>query len=132
MNTEEYFAEIEREVRKSYQVANLARQKGLDPVSEVETPIATTLAEKAVVLISVMYPQLQDKRIIERILELEREFGQLHTAVPFKIAEEIAHEKYCKFKDLLEAIDAGIRVGFAYITLGVVSSPLEGYTGLKL
>jgi DNA polymerase II large subunit len=132
MNTEEYFAEIEREVRKSYQVANLARQKGLDPVSEVETPIATTLAEKAVGLISVMYPQLQDKRIIERILELEREFGQLHTAVPFKIAEEIAHEKYCKFKDLLEAIDAGIRVGFAYITLGVVSSPLEGYTGLKL
>ena len=28
-------------------------------------------------------------------------------------------------------MDAGIRVGFAYTTLGVVSSPIEGYTGIK-
>jgi DNA polymerase II large subunit len=56
----------------------------------------------------------------------------LDTTVAFTIAEEIAKEKYCKFKDLLEAMDAGIRVGFAYITLGVVSSPIEGFTGLKV
>jgi len=32
----------------------------------------------------------------------------------------------------LEGIDAGIRVGFAYATIGVVSPPLEGFTELKL
>ncbi|MCX6749488.1 MAG: DNA polymerase II large subunit [Candidatus Pacearchaeota archaeon] len=29
-------------------------------------------------------------------------------------------------------MEAGIRIGFAYITLGVVSSPIEGFTGLRL
>ena len=115
-----------------YSVAREARKKGLDPVTDVETPIATTLAEKAVGLISVVYPQIQDRRIINRILDLEKEYGQLDPAVAFKIAEEIAREKYCKFTSQLEAIDAGIRIGFSYITLGVVSSPIEGFTGLKL
>lgn len=48
------------------------------------------------------------------------------------IAEEIAKEKFCKFRNLHEGIDAGIRVGMAYITLGVVSSPIEGFTEFKL
>ncbi len=47
------------------------------------------------------------------------------------IAKEIALEKFCKFEDKLQAMDAGIRVGFAYTTLGVVSSPIEGYTEIK-
>jgi len=132
MNSEEYFQSISSEVKKHFDVANEARAKGIDPVAKVEIPIATSLAEKAIGLISTIYPQLNDKRIAERIIELEKEYGQLNMAVPFKIAEEIAREKYCKFSSLMEAIDAGIRVGFSYITLGVVSSPLEGFTGLKL
>lgn len=131
MNTKEYFESIEREVQKGYEAAGKAREKGLDPVSKVEVPIARTLAEKAVGLISTVYPQLDDK-IVKRISELEKEYGPLESIVAFKIAEEIAKEKFCKFESLLQAIDAGIRVGFSYITLGVVSSPIEGYTELKL
>jgi len=129
---ENYFEEINKKVKKEYSVAGEARKKGLDPLNKVEILLATNLAEKALGLISTIYPQLNDKKIINRILELEQQYGPLDTAVPFKIAEEIAKEKFCKFESLLQAIDAGIRVGFAYITLGVVSSPIEGYTGLKL
>ena len=132
MNTQEYFMHIEKEVAKQFAVAGEARAKGLDPVSSIEVPIAKTLAEKAVGLISTIYPQLNDKRIVDRILELEKIYGPLTMSVSLKIAEEIAREKYCKFSNLLEAIDAGIRVGFSYTTIGVVSSPLEGFTGLKL
>ena len=132
MRLNNYFKEISKKVNEAYAIANKARALGLDPVSEVETHIATTLAEKTIGLISVVYPQLNDKKIINRILELEKEYGQLDTIVSFKIAEEVAKERFCKFKDLLEAIDAGIRVGFAYVTLGVVSSPIEGFTGLKV
>jgi len=132
MNLEQYFKEIERKVGEEYEIAKKARAKGYDPVDKVEVPIATSLAEKAVGLISVVYPQLLGSGIVERILELEKEYGQLDMAVPFKIAEEIAHEKYCKFESLLQAIEAGIRIGFSYITLGVVSSPIEGFTELKL
>jgi len=132
MKTNSHFARIKKKVDEYYNVAESARSKGLDPVSKVEVPIASSLAEKAVGLISVMYPQLQDKKIVNRILELEKKYGQLSISVSMLIAEDIAKEKYCKFKDKIEAIDAGVRVGFSYTTLGVVSSPLEGFTGLKL
>ena len=113
-------------------MARVARSKGFDPVSYVETPIAMSLAEKVIGLISTIYPQLSDPKIVNRILELEKEYGQLDMSVSLKIAEEIAREKFCKFESLLQAMDAGVRVGFAYTTLGVVSSPIEGFTELKI
>jgi len=127
-----HFVNITEGVEKCYKFAGEARSKGLDPVSEVEIPIAISLAEKIVGLISVLYPQVKDEKIVNRILELEKEHGQLNICVALKIAEEVAKEKFCKFESLIQAIDAGIRVGFSYTTLGVVSSPLEGFTELKL
>lgn len=132
MQIQKYFKDIENKVKVCYSVAENAREKGLDPLSKVEVPLATSLAEKTVSLIATVYPQLNDKKIVNRILELEKEYGQLDPAVYFKIAEEIAREKFCKFESLIQAIDAGIRVGFAYTTLAVVSSPIEGFTELKL
>ncbi|MBI2629157.1 DNA polymerase II large subunit [Candidatus Pacearchaeota archaeon] len=132
MQTEKYFHHLEEDIKKNYAIANEARSKGLDPVGKVEIPLARNLAEKAVGLISTLYPQINDPRIVNRIIELEKEYGSLDVAVCLKIAEEIAKEKFCKFSSHLEAIEVGIRVGFAYTTLGVVSSPIEGFTYLKL
>jgi DNA polymerase II large subunit len=132
MKINQHFDNISEEVKKMYDVANKARGKGFDPERTVETPIAISLAEKTVGLISVVYPQVQDKKIVDRIIELEKKYGQLSVSVCLGIAEEIAKEKFCKFRSLIEAIDAGIRVAFSYFTLGVVSSPIEGYTGLRL
>jgi DNA polymerase II large subunit len=127
-----YFKELENKVKVAYAVAGEARAKGLDPVSMVEVSLATTLAERVTGLISVKYPQVKDCGIEKRIKELEQQYGFLDPAVCLQIAEEVAKEKFCKFQNLMEAIDAGIRIAFAYITLGVVSSPLEGYTHLML
>ncbi len=129
--TEKYFARIAEGVKLSYEVAEQAKKKGIDPVDKVEVPLALTMAAKVVRLIATLYPQLDREDIIERILELERIYGALDNTVTFKIAEEIAQEKYCKFENQMQAIDAGIRVGFAYVTLGVVSSPIEGYTEIR-
>ncbi|VVB82237.1 DNA polymerase II large subunit [uncultured archaeon] len=131
-DTQKYFVDLEKEVRKIYNTANEARAKNLDPVNKVEIPLARSLAEKVVGLISTIYPQMEGTGIANRILELEKEYGKLTMSVSFKIAEEVAKQKYCKFASLLEAIDAGIRIGFSYTTLGVVSSPIEGYTGITL
>ena len=132
MNTEKHFKMIEAETKKVYRLAEQARALGKDPVGKVEIPLAMSMAEKVVGLISVLYPQMEGSKIDVRILELEKEYGKLDTMVAFVIAEEVAKQKFCKFATLLEAIEAGIRIGFAYITLGVVSSPIEGFTGLKL
>ncbi len=129
---QQYFAEIERKVKVAYSIAEEARTKGFDPKSTVEIPLATRLSEKVTGLISIKYPQVKHESIERRITELEKEYGLLNPAVAIKIADEIASEKFCKFNDKIEAIDAGIRMGMAYTTLGVVSSPLEGFTELKL
>ncbi len=130
--TEKYFKSISNLVSGEYEIANQARAKGLDPVDEVEVPLAMSLAEKTVGLISTIYPQLKGSNISKRILELEEIYGKLNFRICLKIAEEVAKEKFCKFSNLLEAIDAGVRIGFSYDTLGVVASPIEGYTGLSL
>ena len=132
MITEDYFRVLEDQVRAVYSVAEEARSKGLDPLDKVEIPLARSLAEKVVGLISVVYPQINDPRITERILELEKEYGALDYGVALRIAEEVAKEKFCKFENQLQAMEAGIRLGFAYFTLGVVSSPIEGFTELKI
>lgn len=131
MKTEEYFTNLKEKVDKVYLMANAARAKGYDPVDEVEIPLAMSMAEKVVGLISTIYPQMKDSQIAPRILELEKQYGKLDPTVVFKIADEVSDQKFCNFNSILESIDAGIRVGFAYITLGVVSSPIEGYTGIE-
>jgi DNA polymerase II large subunit len=132
MNTQEYFKHLRKEVDKVYELASFARAKGLDPVDKVEIPLAMSMAEKVVGLISTIYPQMEESGIANRILDLEKTYGKLDTTVVFKIAEEVAKQKFCKFASVLEAMDAGIRIGFAYATLGVVSSPIEGYTGIEI
>ena len=131
-DTKEYFIELKKEVEGVYAMANEARALGYDPVDEVEIPIAMSMAEKVVGLISTVYPQMLGSGIAERILELEKEYGKLDPTVIFKIADEISDQKFCKFENILQAMDAGVRVGLCYTTLGVVSSPIEGYTGLKV
>ncbi|MDD5699579.1 MAG: DNA polymerase II large subunit [Candidatus Nanoarchaeia archaeon] len=132
MNTQSYFRDLDSEIKKVYTISEIARAKGLDPVNKIESPLAKSMAEKVVGLISTIYPQMEGSGIAQRILELEKDFGKLDPAVAFRIAEEVSKQKFCNFATLLEAIEAGIRIGFAYITLGVVSSPIEGFTGLKL
>ena len=132
MKIDEYFKELERKVKICYGVAEEAKRKGLDPKSRVEVPLAISLADRVAGLISAIYPQINNPQVVNRIKELEKQHGSLDPAVCLVIAEEVAKEKFCKFKDLLEGIDAGLRVAFAYLTLGVVAAPLEGYTHLQL
>ena len=132
MNTETYFKDLEVQTKKVYTLAETAKAKGLDSVNKVEVPLAKTMAEKCMELIATIYPQMSGSGIDKRILELEEKWGKLNPAVCLQIAEEVAKQKFCKFESLLQAIDAGARIGFAYITLGVVSSPIEGLTAIKI
>jgi len=122
VESENYFKELGKDIQRNYKIAEEARSKGYDPADKVEVPLALSMAAKVVRLIATKYPQLDREDIINRILELEKKYGAL---------DNTAKEKYCKFETQLEAMDAGIRIGFAYTTLGVVSSPIEGFTDIK-
>ncbi len=123
----EYFKKIEEGVKRAYSIASEARKKGLDPEDKVDIPLANNMAERVEGLISTVAPQLINSGITKRIQQLEKKYGLLDWRVALVIAEEVAKEKFCKFNSKKEAIEVGIRTGFAYHTLGIVAAPLEGF-----
>lgn len=128
----EYFDKIYSDVLRGYDVANEARSKGYDPEEKVDSPLAANMIERVEGLISSVAPQLVGSGMSERLFELEKEFGILDWRVSLVIAEEVANEKFCKFKNVTEAIEVGIRTGFTYHTLGIVSAPLEGFASIEI
>src|SRR3989338_3196075 len=123
---ERYFQRINKQVTLCYEQAALARGKGLDPETNVPIPLAKNMAERVVGLISVVAPKIMETTITQRIMELEQIYGLLDWRVGFVIAEEVATGKIIPCDSKEAAIELGIRVGFAYLTLGIVSAPLEG------
>jgi len=131
-NYKKYFNYLESKTQKAHEIALRARKKGFDPQEFVEIKLAKNMAERVVGIIAVVAPQIVGSGVVERIIELEKDYGSQDWRVAFKIALEIAQEKFCKFENEVEAIEVGIRTGFAYVTVGVVSSPLEGLTSVEL
>ncbi|MBR9692069.1 DNA polymerase II large subunit [Candidatus Woesearchaeota archaeon] len=129
---ESYFKEIDEKVNLAYALATKARKLGYDPEEKVDIPLARNMAERVTGLISAVAPQIINSGVSKRLTELEKKYGVLDWRISLIIAEEIANQKYCKFKDKLEAMEVGIRVGFAYHTLGTVASPLEGFSRLTI
>lgn len=129
---QKYFESIETETLKALKIATAARQMGFDPEKKVDIPIAKNMAERVLGLISAVAPQLSNSNIVQRIVELEKEYSPLDWRVGFKIAEEVAKEKFCKFNSKKEALEVGIRTGFTYLTGGIVSAPLEGFVEAKI
>ena len=129
---QDYFKKIEEQTKLAYSIANKARKKGFDPELKVNIPLAKNMAERVEGLISAAAPQLVGTKMRERIQEVEKEYSPLDWRVALKIAEEVALEKFCGFKDKKEAMEVGVRVGFAYQTCGIVAAPLEGFIELKI
>ncbi|MBI2647247.1 DNA polymerase II large subunit, partial [Candidatus Woesearchaeota archaeon] len=127
-----YVNDIIKRVDEAYRIANQARCKGYDPEETVNIPLAQNMAERVEGIVSVASPQIINCGIPERIKHLETLYGKLDWRVALTISLETAHQKFCNFKTEKEAIETGIRVGLAYLTLGIVASPLEGFVGLKL
>ncbi len=127
-----YFERLDRELKRCYETAEEARKKGIDPVDSVEIPLAANMAERVEGLISAVAPQIKGSGVVQRIQELEKQYGTLDWRVALTVALEVAQQKFCKFNEEREAMETGIRVGFAYVTVGVVASPLEGFVELKI
>ncbi len=127
-----YFEEIEKNIKLAYATAKKARSKSYDPEENVALPLAKNMAERVEGLISTVAPEIENSGLSKRIKELEKKFGELDWRVALSISLEVAQEKICTFNNKLKAMETGIRVGIAYLTLGIVASPLEGFVELKL
>jgi DNA polymerase II large subunit len=129
---DKYFETIEKGVSKSYAIATKARKLGYDPEDFVDIRLAKNMAERVEGLMSSVAPELVGTDFTARIMELEKEYSPLDWRVALRIGEEVAKEKFCKFKDKRFAMEIGIRAGFTYHTGGIVSAPLEGLVELRI
>lgn len=129
---QKYFENIELEVKKAYELAEKAKKNGQDPEAKVDIPVAKNIFERVEGLIGSEKPQLIGSGLSKRIEELDAKYGSGDWRVGLKIAEEVAKQKLCSFETELEAMETGIRVGLAYLTMGVVAAPLEGFIELKI
>src|SRR3989338_253712 len=128
----EYFNELDEKAKLAYDCAKKAREKGYDPELRVDIPLAKGMAERVEALVSAAWPQLLGSGVAQRIIELEKQFSALDWRVALTIAAEVADAKFCQFPAKKEAIETGIRVGLAYITLGVIAAPLEGFIDITI
>lgn len=128
----EYLLNLHNSTKDIYKIAQEAKAKGLDPEKIVPIHLATTIGDKVEGLMSSLIPELLNSGLAQRLKELEKEYGPGDWRVSLKIAEDVADEKFCKFKDREEKIITAIRTGLAYMTQGIVSAPLEGIIDIKL
>ena len=121
---EEYFSQIQIDVDKCYEIADNARQKGLDPEIFVESPQAKDLAGRVEKLVG-------PEGVAEVIRSLKNQ-GKSDDEIVFQVVSDILDQKIGKITSLDARVERAIRVGLAIKTMGVVSAPLEGISKILI
>ena len=126
-----YFNTLKNKTLELHNLANNAKTTGIDPQLKSDIPIAASVAERVEAIMGSISPNLIGSGVAKRISELEQKYGSGDWRVALILANEITEEKFCKFEEQIDAINIGVRTGFAYITQGTVSAPLEGLINIK-
>lgn len=120
----QYFAALSEEVKRTYEVAEQARAKGLDPSTKVEIPPAHDVAARVEATLD--GPVGVAKRIRELQQKLPRE------EVAFAVAREIAAGELGGITDPEKAADKAVRVALAIMTESITAAPLEGIARVRI
>jgi len=116
---EEYFAELEREVMRTYDIAERCRSKGFDIDDHVEIPIAKDLPDRVEQLVGP--PGIA--QVIRDLDDGNRESTALRTSVTIAKGSGVPTER---------AIDQAVRTGLAILTEGILVAPLEGIASVYI
>ncbi len=122
-NMKEYFESLDRNIKRAYEIAEMARAVGLDPSDKPEIARAHDLPARVESLVG---PESVAHRIRELSTRLSRE------EVAFKIAEEVVYGKFGKPGDDEKAAEQAVRTALAILNEGVTTSPIEGIAGVKI
>lgn len=127
-----YFKKINKQVDETFFLALEAKKQKKDPSTNIETSLTKDMTERVVKLVGKKIKLIDEKKIINRIKELEEIYSPLDWRVGFEIAKEIALNKITNFETTEKSVEAGIRIGFSYLTGGIVAAPLEGLLDVKI
>jgi len=119
---EEYFRNIELQIRALYEIAHEARSKGLDPLPQPEPKLSEDLAERVEFLVG-------PKGVADRIRELSSTMDR--EALAFKVSEEIIYSGYGR-SGLEKNAEQALRTALAIITEGVTVAPVQGISKVSV
>ncbi|MFX1277679.1 MAG: DNA polymerase II large subunit, partial [Promethearchaeota archaeon] len=119
-----YFEIIQEEVNNCYNIAERARQKGLDPELYVESPQAKDLAGRV--------EKLVGPEGVAKVIRKLKDIGKSDDEIAFQVVSDILDQKISNIESLNDRVERAIRVGLAIKTMGVVSAPLEGISKIKI
>ena len=121
---EEYFNNLQIKIKECYDLAEEARNKGLDPEIFVESPQAKDLAGRVEKLVG-------PEGVADVIRNLKGQ-GKSEDAIVFQVVSDILDKKIGNIENLDDRVERAIRVGLAIKTMGVVSAPLEGISKILI
>jgi DNA polymerase II large subunit len=120
-----YYSSILSQYERAFEVAEKARDMGLDPTTSVEPKTVFDLADR----VNQMLGLDQFEGLAERLRDLLKTVGKEPAAVT--ISQEIALGKF-GIIDTAKALEYGVRTGLAVITDGVTVAPIQGIYSVSI
>jgi len=117
-----YARRLHDEYDRQYSLANLARSKGLDPSSKVESQTTYDLAERVEKAVGPV-------GIAERIRELVKIISREETAL--KVSEEIVLGQFGRFEEE-QAAEQAVRTALAVLDEAVTVAPIQGIHDVRI
>jgi DNA polymerase II large subunit len=117
-----YARRLHDEYDRQYSLASLARSKGLDPSSKVESQTTYDLAER-------VEKAVGPAGIAERIRELVRIISREETAL--KVSEEIVLGQFGRFEEE-QAAEQAVRTALAVLDEAVTVAPIQGIHDVRI
>jgi len=114
---ERYFATLEAELDSAMDVARRARERGGDPTTDVEIPVARDMADRVENILGI-------DGVAERVRELEGEMSREEAAL--ELVTDFVEGTVGDFDTRAGKIEGAVRTAVALLTEGVVAAPIEG------
>jgi DNA polymerase II large subunit len=123
MSEEGYFERIEADLDAAIERAERARDRGGDPETAVEIPVAQDMADRVENILGI-------PGVAERVRELEGEFSREEAAL--ELAADFAAGRVGEYESTAGKVEGAVRTAVALLTEGVVAAPIEGIDRVEL
>ncbi|QCJ46870.1 DNA polymerase II large subunit [Haloprofundus sp. MHR1] len=120
---ERYFARIENRLDEAFELADAAREQGMDPGTEVEIPVAKDMADRVENILEI-------EGVAERVRELEEQMSREEAALA--LAEDFAEGRVGDYDTRAGKVEGAVRTAVALLTEGVVAAPIEGIDRVEI
>ncbi|MEZ3115769.1 DNA polymerase II large subunit [Halobaculum sp. MBLA0147] len=120
---ERYFERIEDELDEAFARATAAKERGRDPETEIEIPVARDMADRVENILGI-------DGVAERVRELEGEMSREEAAL--ELVTDFVEGTVGDFDSRAGKVEGAVRTAVALLTEGVVAAPIEGIDRVEI